>query len=241
MFFKGNMQWALLNFTLFPCYGSLDWYLNIGTIPVPDQKNGCALKWDPSVKKTWCSPPVYNGTTYNILAKGLRSYTGAPLAAAKFDFAIYTSNAQYDMQVPVPGGGGNLEGSLLDGLNEGERQTLTMKWVGTGQPNDTYHVYKWEDNPISEDSGFHSSSACGIKEFMIPVTGITITNNENQFSTQIGDLDPEKELLFAVVVERPGGYINSYKTLRVNDSSVLRVSVVLLALCLFITGMDKLF
>jgi len=238
-----NQLYNLLNFTLFPCYGSLKWYLDIGRPVIPDNQNSCAFDWDPNLKKTWCAPATYNGTRYNILVQGLRTYSGFPLASAKFDMAIFLTATSYDEQVPVPGGSGKLDGALLDNLKKGDRQQLTLNWIGTGNANDAYTIYQHDNgaNPVVDnpDSGYLLSSGCGLKDFMTPVAGIDIQNNNNEFSAVIGDLDPEKDYLFAVVVERNGGYLNSYKTLRVNDSPMKTYSSLVIAFCILISMFAK--
>jgi len=241
LYYNPPVIYPILNFTLFPCYGSLNWYLNINSVPVPNVNNSCVLPWNPNVKKTWCAPTPYNGTVFNILAQGIQTYSGAPLASAKFDMAIFLTEDSFDLQVPSPGGSGKLTGSLLDNVKKGERQQLSLQWIGTGNPNDTYTVYQYDNgaNPISDSSGFIQTSGCGILEFMTPVAGLDIKNDGNQLSTTVSDLDPEEEFLFAVLVQRSGGYLNSYKVLRVNDSPVNKFSVVTIAFCLLLSLFSK--
>jgi hypothetical protein len=228
---------SVLNFTLFPCYGSLNWYLDINRAVIPDNSNACALKWNPNVRKTWCAPATYNGTTYNILVEGIRTYTGAPVFAAKFDIAIFLSEFDFSDQVPSPGGGGVIDGSLLENLKKGDRQEVTLKWTGTGNSNDAYTLYMYNngENPVTEDSGYIPTSGCGIKEFMQPVTGIDISVSGNDYTAKVGDLDPETEYWFAVVVQRSAGYLNSYKVLTVNDSAVKTYSFLVMAFCVLVS------
>jgi len=243
LYYTPPAVYPLLNFTLFPCYGSLKWYLDINRTPVPDNQNSCAFDWDPNLKKTWCAPATYNGSRYEILVQGIRTYNGAPLASAKFDMAIFLTATSFDDQVPIPGGSGKLDGALLDNVKKGQRQQLTLNWIGTGNTKDVYTVYQYDNgaNPVVDnpDSGYLLSAGCGLKEFMTPVTGINIQNNGNEYTAVIGDLDPEEDYLFAVVVERTGGYLNSYKTLRVNDSPMKTFSSLTIAFCILVSMFTK--
>jgi hypothetical protein len=228
-------QIPALNFTLFPCYGSLNWYMDVNQTPDPNNRTpACTSNWNANSKRTYCTfLSNNNGTRLYLLAQGQQAWAANPSASAKFDFVLIDTPGFYEQSVPVPGGNGILGGSLLENLKVGEKQEVTLDWTATGNPNDTYHVYRWDNNPIADNSGYLTGSACGIRDFMTPIADAVINSDGEKRTTKIADLNATKEYIFAVIVERSGGYMNSYKMLRVNDAVVSGVSLLVLSICAF--------
>jgi hypothetical protein len=81
-----------LNFTVFPCFGSFDWFLGYGAVPTPNGDNACNQTWTtPNSRRMVCTilfPDDPN--PYPIIAQGKETYPEGPLAI--FDLFIFSSN-----------------------------------------------------------------------------------------------------------------------------------------------------
>lgn len=223
-----NLEWVL-----FPCYGSIQWWVTRNSVPVPGAKNNsCSSTWnadngDQSVCEV-TSPKI---ATYYALLNGSGEFPEYPGVTAKFDFLLTSeSDPSYGQIIPVPGNGGTVDATALSQLKSGQKQQVTMKFVGTGNPNDTYAAYVFQGN-LAENTGYSRYSACGIQLFMQPAAAanVQITNEGDIFTAVVSNLDPVKASQLAVIVERDGGYMAAYQVVQLNGiSSILSQCSVLL-------------
>jgi len=224
---------SFLNFTLFTCFGEMDWFLASGYLPNPNGNNTCDAFWKGNDKKrSACSVPrPINGTTYYVLIKGRGQFAGSDVYSSIMDVLLFTSNDQYEALVPQPGSEGTVQTKLKDAVKKRDKQELTMTWTGTGNANDVYSVWIYEGK-TPDNSGFLYATGCGVKYYMTQRTDVTIKDNgDGTYTTVVTGLDPVEASTVVIVVDRPSGYTNSYRAILVNDSTKNIVSLLLISLC----------
>jgi len=232
-----NLRPTKTNFYVFPCFGSFNWQLGYNEIPAPgNPDNVCSQPWQEGSTYSFCfyyTPD--NGTVFYVSAQGQYTASNSLNAAAMFDVYFYNGDYQIlNSLVPNPGNNGELVATPISKLKRGQKQTITLSWAGTGNANDTYTVYTHVGS--LDSAGAQTQTGCGVKNtgLMTPAN-VTITQTDtNKYSAVLTNVDPKKDLVFNVVVERKGGYINAYTATTYNGSSMIVVSPILMMLSLLI-------
>jgi len=222
-----------LTFTLFPCFGEMNFFLGYGVSPNPAGNNTCNLLFAGIEREKYsCTIPFpRNNTIYQILVVGSGQYSGSASYSSVFDFLV-TNDTGPTTLVPTPGDSGNLQTSLKT-VMRGQPQELTVTWQGTGIDSDKYTIYQY-NGTIPTNGGYITASGCGVKFFMSPRNDVAIQKNGETYTAVVTNLDAVNPSSVAVVVDREGGYTASYRVVFVNGGDTLQVFVLMSALLLFI-------
>jgi len=218
-----------LNFTIFPCFGQLNWFLGGGFLPnvTNTTDNNCNFYWEGTgIASSYCvlNYPANDTTTY-IVAQAPKAF-GTP--SSKFDMLVFSRLEDFDRVYPYPGASGALAGAYVDT----EHTAVKLTWEGTGNPNDTYSVYYFNGS-VSDSSGHLTAGGCGVLDFMTD-SQATITSNGNVYSTKLSSIKG-KVITVSVLVKRLGGYLSAYNQLTVGGGIELIPCMLLLGILLFIS------
>jgi len=211
----------------------MNWSLGRGYVPTSLGNNSCDAPWPGPLKtRSVCTIPYpRNDTYYYVNVQGLGTWSGSSVYSSIFDMFLFTSDAEFNLLVPAPGQGGAITSSLQVPNQKGGTSVLTMKWQGTGVANDTYSV--WQYATVPSNSGFTYATGCGAKYFMNQRTDVIVNNNgDGTFQAVVDQLDPVAITTITVVVDRPNGYTNTYRTIFVNSTTIMFVNLTLLIFCL---------
>lgn len=191
---------------VYPCFGSLNWYANIGAPATPTRR---IFEWEwkeGSKSSGFVRQPATFNSTLGVLFQGL------PSLYSKQDVLLWdttTANPPWLPDAPSSGISSEVTG-------QGTGAILT--WDTTGNSQDSYRLYEYEGE-IEDDSGYIDYTPCGVKEFMTDVTTqYDIDIDGSEATATIDGLDPETTYLFKVVVERANGYSDSYNTQIINGA-----------------------
>jgi len=230
--FTLNHNATILMFTLFPCFGSLDWYGGIH-YPGNNPNNTCQNTWIPATSMSNCGPvfpkpPI----TFYFLMHGLSTYPSRPNISAVFDFIVYSSSDLLSELVPLPGNGGKLSASLTKAKTSDDPVDLTVSWTSTGNGNDTYSLWRWDSKADPQLSGFNPYTGCGVKSFMtlISPSVYSLSVSDSTYSAKLSSISRTDPFYLNVVVDRQGGYSAVYNPLIVNGLNCLVPSLFVLIL-----------
>jgi len=207
----------------------MNWYVGSGYFPLITNSS-CNAPWAGQDKKleTCGFNNPRNNTYYDIVINGLGSYSGSTQYSSVFDFLVVTNSAEFNSIVPNPGNNGVITSTLQASQYKGQPSTLLMTWTGTGGVNDSYSVWIYTSGNPSVSSGYTFSTGCGAKYFMTLRSDVVVVpNGDGTFSATVTNLNSVSVTAVTVVVDRIGGYTNSYKSILVNGSTTFGVSLVL--------------
>jgi len=226
-----------LSFTVFPCFGSFDWYSDWDRVPNVTDPVGqpCVNKWMQSQSETNCVFNDPSSGNYYVVAVGTTSVWSAnPSVAGTFDILVYNTPTLLSDLVPVPGNNGVISVQSTKADSSDGTASVSISWTGTGNPNDNYTVMQYPGT-IASNSGYSTYTGCGVQYFMTPVdqSHLTMEQNNEALSATISELDSKAIITLSVLIQRAGGYISVYEPLNVNGAGTIAPLFSLLFFLLF--------
>jgi len=216
-FTLGSPAPSMLYYILFPCFGSMSWYAQLGSVPNPDEDPNslaCDQPWESKTSDFNCENfgPSDN-SPYYVLVIGQKSYSSSSLYSSVFDFAFYTDNQTFSSMIPIPGNDGKVTSSM-----NSDGSTATLTWDSTGNENDTYSIWTYTG---SIPDGSIPYTACGTEMFMSENSNAQISKSGDHMSVTLSNLDINTVTFVSIVVQRQNGYKASYELYSLNDASML--------------------
>eukprot|EP01116_Phalansterium_solitarium_P009810 TRINITY_DN24118_c0_g1_i1.p1 TRINITY_DN24118_c0_g1~~TRINITY_DN24118_c0_g1_i1.p1 ORF type:complete len:310 (+),score=116.98 TRINITY_DN24118_c0_g1_i1:117-1046(+) len=202
----------VVQLSLFPCFGRLNWYAAAGFVPTPSN-NTFSWAWQSDYPRVGAVVNVLrpNDTVYVRVDAAAEAAYGAGVPGAVFDILPLSNSSRFGEIVPQP-----TSRQIRDYSQDAKAFTVSLSWQPTALASDSYRVYLY---PAAVPRGFITYSACGAEQFMLPVSD-TPQVSASSASVSVSSVDPYSPMTLLVVVERPDGYKNNYFPISFNAAGL---------------------
>jgi len=221
-----------LNVTIWPCFGPVNLFESLNAYPSPSSfASSNQYTANSYVSELWAGVTNLGDSNVSIAIQAFTSFTTNTQYAAKFDIVVRSDVSidqanGYTTRVPSPG-------SISYTKDTGNNQAA-ITFTLTGNPNDVYSYWRYNTTYNSTQTGYVSSTACGVRQFMEPAYPIEVEVSSAQiratFEVEFGAAGFEYNSFIVMVTRNCTAqayqcYEAVYQRMDINTASLLSLSL----------------